>query len=437
MEPRRTIQVLLTEGGRPQRILLERDLAGNGKVAVSILDGDQLPAQWSDAFDRVRQNFQIAGSGAEDGAMLLERGSADHGEMVMLSAASEGRLPKPAEKVPYAFLTRPLTRIELQEMTAGEEKAPVRPGNGSILGESSAVETLLDTIERVAAAPASVLIHGETGTGKTLAARAIHDGSDRRDQPFVVVNCSAFQDQLLESELFGHEKGAFTGAVAAKRGLFEVADGGTLFLDEVAEMSSAMQAKLLQTLDDGALRRVGGTKTHKVDVRIVAASNKDLRAEVKAGRFRQDLLFRLRVVSLEVPPLRERNEDIPLLIDVFLERYRLPGRPAKTIAPGAVKLLQEYAWPGNVRELMNTVEGLVLLSPENEIRAEDLPPNLRPSADVDLPDADAPLPMAEIERLHVARALRYTEGKKAPAARLLGIDVKTLNSKIKNYNIQL
>jgi two-component system response regulator AtoC len=292
-------------------------------------------------------------------------------------------------------------------------------------------------VERVAASNAPVLIYGETGTGKGLIARAIHQASPRADQPFLAINCSAFQDQLLESELFGHEKGAFTGAIAAKPGLFEVADGGTLFLDEVAEMSPAMQAKLLQVLDTGELRRVGGTKLRRVDTRIFAATNKDLSREVRAGRFREDLFFRLNVVSLAVPPLRDRKEDIPRLGEHFLQQFRLPGQQPKTISPEALQRLMEYSWPGNVRELANTIERLVLLSPRTIIGPEDLPPNIRPAAELQPREADVPLPLAEVERLSIIRALTYTRGKKAPAARLLGIDVKTLNHKIRVYSIQL
>jgi len=288
----------------------------------------------------------------------------------------------------------------------------------------------------VAASNAPVLISGETGTGKGLIARAIHQSSPRAEHPFLVINCSAFQDQLLESELFGHEKGAFTGAVSAKAGLFEVADGGTLFLDEVAEMSPAMQAKLLQVLDTGELRRVGGTRLWQVDTRIFAATNRDLEKEVRGGHFREDLFFRLNVVSLLVPPLRERREDIPRLVEHFLVRYQLPGQPKLTIAPAALALLVGYAWPGNVRELANTVERLVLLAPGPVITPEDLPANIRPSAEPPPRQEDTPLPLTEVERLSIMRALKYTQGKKAPAARLLGIDVKTLTHKIRIYNIR-
>ncbi|MEM8998532.1 MAG: sigma 54-interacting transcriptional regulator, partial [Acidobacteriota bacterium] len=311
------------------------------------------------------------------------------------------------------------------------------PGQQPILGDSEAMCGVLDVVERVAAGSASVLIGGETGTGKTLVARRIHDLSPRRGQRFVAINCSAFQDQLLESELFGHEKGAFTGALSAKQGLFEVANGGTVFLDEVGDMSSSMQAKLLQVLDDGLMRRVGGQAMKKVDVRVIAATNKNLQLEVKDGNFREDLLFRLRVIHLEMPPLRDRRDDIPKLIEHLLDRYKLPGRPRKVLTPEAIQMLASYDWPGNVRELANTVEGLTLLAPGDEIRAADLPPALRPQTRIELQTADTPLPMQEIERIHIRHTLKHTEGNKAAAARLLGVDIKTLNSKIKKYGIEI
>jgi transcriptional regulator with PAS, ATPase and Fis domain len=313
-----------------------------------------------------------------------------------------------------------------------------RRDDGSvILGESQAMRFLLEMVQRVAGSSAPVLISGETGTGKGLIARTLHQASPRGDQPFLVINCSAFQDQLLESELFGHEKGAFTGAASAKAGLFEVAHRGTVFLDEVAEMSPAMQAKLLQVLDTGELRRVGGTKERRVDTRIFAATNKDLHEEVRAGRFREDLFFRLNVVSLAVPPLRDRKEDIPPLVEHFFRQFRLPGQQKKSVSPEVMRLLMQYAWPGNVRELANTIERLVLLAPGTIIVPEDLPSNIRPTLDLPSEEGDAPLPLAEVERISIIRALRYTEGKKAPAARLLRIDVKTLTHKIERYNIHI
>jgi transcriptional regulator with PAS, ATPase and Fis domain len=281
------------------------------------------------------------------------------------------------------------------------------------------------------------LIQGETGTGKGLVAQAIHQKSQRAAQPFLAINCSAFQDQLLESELFGHEKGAFTGTVGLKQGLFEVADGGTLFLDEVGEMSQAMQAKLLQVLDAGQLRRVGGTKTLRVDVRIIAATNKNLPQEVQAGRFRQDLFYRLNVVSLTLAPLRERKEDIPILIDHFLQQFRLPGQKAKAIAPEVIEFLTRYSWPGNIRELANTAERLAILAQGQVIGLADLPSNAHPAQTSAGDQGSSPLSLAQMERLHIMTVLSYTGGRKAKAARILGIDAKTLNHKIKVYHISL
>ncbi len=302
-----------------------------------------------------------------------------------------------------------------------------------IVGQSPAITSLLATVRRIASTHANVLIQGESGTGKGLVTQAIHDASPRAGGPFLVINCSGFQDQLLESELFGHEKGAFTGATAVKQGLFEVAEGGTLLLDEVGEMSPAMQAKLLQVLDTRELRRVGGTRVHRVDVRIIAATNKDLAQEVRAMRFREDLYYRLNVVSLTLPPMRERKEDIPLLVEHFLKRFGATGYPAKRLSPEALQHMVEYAWPGNARELANTIERLLILAPGEVIGPDDLPTNIRvPEGPVHGPSS-----LAEMERIHLTRVLAATRGKKMQAARLLGIDVKTLNQKIKRYNIPL
>ncbi len=309
---------------------------------------------------------------------------------------------------------------------------------GVVIADSEAMKQILQVIDRVAPSEASVLIRGETGAGKGLMAKLIHSRSSRAQEPHLHINCSALNDSLLESELFGHEKGSFTGAASAKPGLFEVADGGTLFLDEVAETSPAMQAKLLQVLDNGEIRRVGGTSFIKVDVRIISATNKDLEEEVAEKRFRQDLLFRLNVVGLDLPPLRQRREDIPGLIHLYLDRHRLPGEEVKAISDSAMSRLCNYDWPGNVRELANVIEGLVLLTPGARLGESDLPDyifGLRNRSE--LPADEAPASLAQMQRAHLTRALRYTEGKKAPAARLLGIDVKTLSSKVKKYEIEL
>jgi DNA-binding NtrC family response regulator len=310
-------------------------------------------------------------------------------------------------------------------MVAQREPAPV------IIGQGPAMTALFETVRRISPTDANVLIQGESGTGKGMVAIAIHAASPRASGPFLVINCSGFQDQLLESELFGHEKGSFTGATSAKQGLFEVAEGGTLLLDEVGEMSPAMQSKLLQVLDTRELRRVGGTRVHRVDVRVIAATNKDLAQEVGARRFREDLYYRLNVVNVILPSLRERKEDIPLLVEHFLSRFRVTGQRARTIAPDALRLVVDYPWPGNVRELANTIERLLILTPGDVIAPEDLPPNVQSFSG----PAGGPASLAEMERLHVTRVLAETGGRKMKAARLLGIDLKTLNSKIRRYGI--
>ena len=456
MQEPKSVQVLLVEGDRPARILLERQLPRHGQVCVALKAGDALPSLLADpGYDVMQLDLQVPGSEGDETLRML-RGSGADGEMILVAdeapnEAGATSLQSMEDEQAYDFLTRPMKATEIREMLreGGATLAPGRPRRtggrsaaeksalAAILGSSPAILEVLQTVERIAASSASVLIYGETGTGKTLVARALHELSDRRDKPFVVVNCSAFQDQLLESELFGHEKGSFTGAVGAKQGLFEVADGGTLFLDEVAEMSPSMQAKVLQVLDNGVIRRVGGTQMRQTNVRIVSASNKNLSEQIKLDLFRKDLLFRLNVIRLEVPPLRDRKEDVAELVEHFLRRFPAPGGQVKTVSPAALHLLQEYHWPGNVRELANAVEGLVLLSPGEVITPQDLPPSIQPAQIFELESVEAPLPMSEIERLHIGRALRYTEGKKAPAARLLGIDVKTLNNKIKGYAIQL
>ncbi len=295
-----------------------------------------------------------------------------------------------------------------------------------LLGTSPAMERVLTTIKKAAPSLVTVLIMGETGTGKELVARAIHDLSARREKPFVAVNCAAIPKELIESELFGYEKGAFTGAAGAADGKFRAADGGTIFLDEVADMSLDTQAKVLRVLEQREFQRVGGTQTFCVDVRVIAATNRDLRRAVEEGRFREDLYYRLNVIPVELPPLRERREDIPLLAEHFMA-----GRATK-ISPRAAALLRTYAWPGNIRELRNCIDRAVVLGDGEVIQPEDLPPNVRSQR------GQVPAPaesLEHFERQFISRTLKTTHWRKSEAARLLGISRQTLDTKIKRYKI--
>jgi len=315
-------------------------------------------------------------------------------------------------------------------------------GPSGLVGESPVFRQALENARKIADSEAFVLVQGASGTGKELIAHLLHNESPRRDQPFVAVNCASIPDQLLESELFGHEKGAFTNAYTAKQGLVEVANGGTLFLDEVGDISQPTQAKLLRFLETGEFRRVGGTNSMKVDVRIVSATNKNLMQEVQAGRFREDLVYRLNVVSIKLPTLLERKEDIPLLIDYFLKR-KAKANP-KRVSPEAMAVLMRYNWPGNVRELEHVIEGATVLSRDDVIGANDLwinpslaghVPESPPAAISDAPDSYKSLD--EIEKIHIERVLKFHQWNRAKTAQLLGITPKTLYLKIKKYKIKI
>jgi two-component system NtrC family response regulator len=317
-------------------------------------------------------------------------------------------------------------------------------GFPSIIGESRAMQEILSLVKRVAQSRATVLISGESGTGKELIARAIHQRSPRAQKTFVSVNCAALTETLLESELFGHERGAFTSAVALRKGRFELADGGTLFMDEVAEMSPALQVKLLRVLQEMEFERVGGAKTIKVDVRVVAATNRELREEVEAGRFREDLYYRLNVVHLHIPPLRERQEDTTLLTTHFLDKYaRENARGEVRITPEAVKIMVQYSWPGNVRELENVMERAVILCGNNVITPQDLPAELAPAAGEARLEIDrfiplhTPLPEAldRIEEQMIRRALEASGQVQVRAAEMLGITKSLLQYKLKKYHL--
>lgn len=297
-----------------------------------------------------------------------------------------------------------------------------------IPGQSAGMTDVLTTLKKAAPRDVTVLVEGETGTGKEIIAKAIHALSPRSDKPFVAVNCAAIPKDLIESELFGHEKGAFTGAQATREGKFRQAEGGTLFLDEIGDMSLDTQAKVLRAIEEKEIQRVGGTQVFRVDVRVIAATNKNLGREVKQGRFREDLFYRLNVVPLRLPPLRERREDILPLADLFIA-----GR-VKKISPKACQLLRAYSWPGNVRELKNCMERAVVLGDGEIIQPEDLPPHVRAGGTA---ISAPPESLESFEKDHIARVLRGTNGKKTDAARILGISRQTLDNKIKKYGIKI
>jgi DNA-binding NtrC family response regulator len=303
-----------------------------------------------------------------------------------------------------------------------------------IVGLSPAISKVLQMIEKVAAVDATVLVRGESGTGKELVARALHGNSPRKDKPLVSVNCATLQENLLESELFGHERGAFTGADKAKPGLFEVAEGGTLFIDEVAEMSPGLQAKLLRVLEDGHYRRVGNTQERRADVRVVAATNKPLEEEQKAGRFREDLYFRLNVISITLPPLRDRREDIPMLVEHLL-RTRQVGRVPYSVDPATMTLLCRYNWPGNVRELANVLERAQILAEGSVITPDDLPENLTAAAPPAAAAPESPDALEAVERRHVEEMLARSGGNKVRAAKSLGVSRRSLYRLIDKYGL--
>ncbi len=313
---------------------------------------------------------------------------------------------------------------------------------GNMVGKSKPMLKIYDLISKVAQSKASVLITGPSGTGKELIAKAIHYNSPRNERPFVSINCGALTETLLESELFGHEKGAFTGAVAMKKGRFEMADGGTLFLDEVGDMSPPLQVKLLRVLQEMEFERVGGTRTITVDVRVLSASNRNVKDDVAKGKFREDLFYRLNVMNIEVPPLRERVDDIPLLVSHFIEKYSDSDRTDKIeLSPEVMKVLYAYPWPGNVRELENVIERAAVLNSDGVIKLDDLPDELvEAEAEFDVErfvPLNVPLPKAleKIEEKLIMRALAQCNNVQAHAAEMLGINKSLIQHKMKKYNI--
>ncbi len=352
----------------------------------------------------------------------------------------------------YDYLTKPLDHEKLklivrraldQRRVTRENRdlkaaLQTRQAFSEIVGTSPKMQQLLALVRTIAPSGSSVLLQGESGTGKELVARAIHEASPRREHRLAVVTCSALSESLLESELFGHEKGAFTGATARKRGWFEVADGGTLFLDEVGEMSPHVQGKLLRVLQEREFERVGGTDPIRVDFRLISATNRDLKADVAAGRFREDLYYRLSVISLKIPPLRERSEDIPLLVGQFLQKCsRREGKHIGSVSPEAMERLIHYPWPGNVRELEHAIERAVVVAASDRLTLEMFPEEIQEWSPAGRPGPrpTEELTLEEMERALIEKTLERTGGNKSEAARLLKIHRRSIYNRLKKYSI--
>ena len=386
-----------------------------------------------------------------DGMDLLKTIKASRPDTEVVIMTAFGTIEKAVEAMregAYDFVTKPLKRpLVVRSVTRAHEKAALKAenlalraeleavaGDRSIIGTSAAMRKVMDTVSQVAQASATVLLQGESGTGKELIARAIHRKSSRSNGPFVAINCAAIPVTLLESELFGHERGAFTGAFSRREGRFKLADRGTLFLDEVAEMDPMVQAKLLRVLQEGEFERLGGTQTIKTDVRVIASSNKSLMDLVKAKSFREDLFYRLNVIMIHLPTLRERTEDIPLLAQHFMARYADKNRKdVRTISRESAELLMAHDWPGNVRELENTLEHAVGLCRGDTVRTEDLPELVARDTDArQFLTIQLGTPLDEIEHKVIQQTLRMTKGNKRLAAQLLGIATRTVYRKLEN-----
>jgi two-component system response regulator HydG len=350
-------------------------------------------------------------------------------------------VPKPLKMDALALtLERAVAHRALRGEVARLRRAVAEAqGFGELIGTSGAMRKVYELIDRVAGTSASVLITGESGTGKELVARALHERSSRRSAPFVAVNCSALPEALLESELFGHARGAFTDARTARRGLFLQADGGSLFLDEIGDLPFGLQPKLLRVLQERKLRPVGGDVETAVDVRLIAATNRDLETAVEERRFREDLFFRINVVQVQLPPLRARGGDVLLLAQKFVERMAAAsGRSVHGLTARAAERLMEYPWPGNVRELQNCIERAVALTRGEEIDAGDLPDKIagyRPSAPLELDGPADLVPLEEVERRYILRVVEALRGNKSMAAKVLGLDRRTLYRKLERYGV--
>ncbi|TLM68915.1 MAG: sigma-54-dependent Fis family transcriptional regulator [Deltaproteobacteria bacterium] len=447
-------RILIVDDEESLREFLSIMLHREGYQVDTAVDGLQAAAHLRDhTYDLVISDIKMPRMG---GLELLRHIKERAPETVVLMVTAFSTTEEAVEAMKqgaYDYITKPfqneeirlivknaLERRELrQENLALKEELGKRYSFEGLIGKSKAMQDVITLIRKVAASPVKVLITGESGTGKELVARAIHFQSDRRDQPFVPINCGAIPENLLESELFGHEKGSFTGAISQKQGLFETASGGTIFLDEIGELPPMMQVKLLRVLQENEFRRVGGTRAIQVDVRVVAATNRQLEEAVSNGSFREDLYYRFNVIRIDLPPLRSRREDIPMLIDWFWERFT--GRKEVQVAEDAMRRLIDYHWPGNIRELENVIERATVLGHEGRITLDCLPPNLltgvaggvSPLTDIPETGMDLDAYLGEIEKEILLKALARTNGVRKAAAELLGITFRSIRYRLAKF----
>ncbi len=447
-------EVLIVDDDRAHRTMLSTLLDGWGYRVSDADDGTAaVESIQRKPYDLILMDVRMVKMSGLEALAEIKRINPSIPVLIMTAYSSLESAVDALRKGAYDYLTKPLDfdelklaieravdhsrlRVENRELKQrlGKEFDP-----GSIIGTSRVMMNVLETVSMVAPSDATVLVTGESGTGKEVIARAIHANSLRREKPFVTINCAAITETLLESELFGHEKGAFTGADRRREGRFRQAHEGSIFLDEIGEMSLSMQAKLLRVLQEKEIQRVGGEEIIKVDVRVLAATNRNLRTEIEENRFREDLFYRLNVVTIFIPPLRERGEDIPLLAHYFLGLFVEKNRKMiKGFTPRAMDMLVRYPWPGNVRELINAVERGVVLCRGDYVAEEDLPLSVRESSGE--PDESSsppvtPSSLEEVERETILRTLREAGGNKSEAARRLGITRRTLHKKLKTYGM--
>jgi DNA-binding NtrC family response regulator len=434
--------ILVVDDERSQREILEMILSGEGYDVTTASSGEAALRFTQDRrFDLVLTDLKMTGLSGID---LLEKLVAQDSSVMVILLTAHGTIDSALEAKElgaFAYLQKPYEREKLLE-TIEKALHKLEKIDSEIISESPEMERVKKLILKIARSNSTVLIRGESGTGKELIARSIHQNSPRVNEIFQAVNCAAINENLLESELFGHEKGSFTGAVGEKKGLFEVADRGTLFLDEIGEMDISLQAKLLRALQEKTIRRVGGTREIKVDVRVVAATNRDLRKMADDGRFREDLYYRLNVLAIEVPPLRERRSDIPVLIDFFLKKHTKNSlQKIRGLTNDAKKLLLDYSFPGNVRQLESAIERATLLAETELITVDDLPPEIVQSEVAAISNDLFKLPpnginFEEVERSLIMQAMERTDHNITKAAKLLGLTFRTLQYRLEKFAIK-